>query len=402
MQTIAPRDYLKIDIANSFGDGLDRKKWDERIAWYNQNEANLPALLSKAKNPAMYYAGLQAMRDVQQGKPTGYAPSFDATSSGLQIYSVLVCCPKSASMCNVVNREDGSRADAYLLTHEAMQSNLGSAFTVDRADVKQAVMTALYSSEAIPKEVFGTGTKLGVFYSTCEEEMPGAWKLNQDLLGLWNPDALSHDWIMPDNFHVVCKVKDTLHQDVTFLDHTYDITTKVNAPVESGRSMGANIAHSCDGFIVREMNRRCNYNPAQIAYVREICENIMVSSHASPNVKMAQTIWSHYRKSGFLSARILDYVDPSTIQFLDRAAILGLINSLPAKPFQLLTVHDCFRCLPTYVQDMRWQYTLIMALIAKSSMLEFIVNQLVDEPINFQKYDPNMWEQVLEAEYMLS
>ena len=38
-QTFTPLQYLKIDVANSFG--LDRKDWDERLAWFDQHEAQL-------------------------------------------------------------------------------------------------------------------------------------------------------------------------------------------------------------------------------------------------------------------------------------------------------------------------------------------------------------------------
>ena len=35
MQIFTPKEYLKIDIANSYG--LDTKTWDERISWFDDN-----------------------------------------------------------------------------------------------------------------------------------------------------------------------------------------------------------------------------------------------------------------------------------------------------------------------------------------------------------------------------
>jgi hypothetical protein len=80
MQRFSPREYLKIDIANSYG--LDKKTWDERIAWFDENEEQLDKLLPKAEEPALFYAGIQAYRDVQAGLPIGYPISLDATASG--------------------------------------------------------------------------------------------------------------------------------------------------------------------------------------------------------------------------------------------------------------------------------------------------------------------------------
>ena len=39
MQKFNGVDYLKIDIANHYG--LDKKLWDERLAWVNEHEDNL-------------------------------------------------------------------------------------------------------------------------------------------------------------------------------------------------------------------------------------------------------------------------------------------------------------------------------------------------------------------------
>lgn len=80
MQTFTAKEYLKIDIANSFG--LDKTTWDERINWFDQNENNLFDLLASADEPAMFFAGISAWFDVKEGKPSGYPISLDATASG--------------------------------------------------------------------------------------------------------------------------------------------------------------------------------------------------------------------------------------------------------------------------------------------------------------------------------
>lgn len=134
-QEFTGRQYLAIDIANNFG--LDKLTWDERLQWFEQNENQLDQLISQAKEPALFYAGIKAWRDVQAGNPIGYMISLDATSSGLQLLAALTCDRKAASICNVI--DSGDRENAYQDIYEAMTKAIGEAGKIDPDDVKQAV-----------------------------------------------------------------------------------------------------------------------------------------------------------------------------------------------------------------------------------------------------------------------
>lgn len=72
--------YLAIAIANAFG--LDKKTWNQRLAWVAENRDNLKTLQRQAKEPAMFFAAVQALEDAEAGKPSGFPISLDATSSG--------------------------------------------------------------------------------------------------------------------------------------------------------------------------------------------------------------------------------------------------------------------------------------------------------------------------------
>lgn len=117
---------------------------------------------------------------------------------------------------------------------------------------------------------------------------------------------------------------------------------------------------------------------------------------------MVRTLWDLYDRSGFLSARILDYLTENNAILVDGNVVMELIESLPEKPFELIAVHDCFRCLPNYVNDLRKQYNLFLSNIAKSEMLSFILTQLLGKRTKIGKLDPNMWKEILTAEYALS
>lgn len=406
MQTFTGRQYLAIDIANNFG--LDKKTWDQRLSWFEDNQDNLMELLPKADEPALFYAGVKAYYDVLHGKPIGYPISLDATSSGFQLLSVLTCDRQAARLCNVINQLDEAgevvRADAYTLIYEAMLEILGEESKIARDDVKQAIMTALYGSQAVPKEIFGKGELLAIFYNVMKSFAPGAWELNEAFVLLWDSEALTNDWTLPDNFHVHVKVMQLATEVVNFYNEPFDTTRQVNAPTKEGRSLGANTVHSIDGMIVREMTRRCDYDPKRIAEVIRILENEETSLPitAKADTKMVTILWDHYQKSGYLSARILDHLHSENITEEMIGPVWSILGSLPKKPFKLMTIHDCFRCLPQYGNDLREQYNIQLHLIARSNLLSFLLTQITGRKMEIEKLDPTMIPEILKANYALS
>lgn len=398
MQTFTPQEYLKIDIANNFG--LDKLDWEDRLAWFDANEAQLPNLVSQAEAPALFYSGVKAWLDTKAGKAIGYPISLDATASGIQILSVLTGDRSAALLSNVLDA--GKRMDAYTGVYEEMLRRAGQDIQLTRATVKDAVMTSCYGSEAQPKKAFGEGPLLEIFYQTMDDLCPGIWQFNQAMLAWWDPTATQYSWKLPDNFHVHIKVMNHVQETVQFLGENHHIYRKENLPMEQGRSLGANLTHSVDGFIVRELTRRCNYNPLQIQEIKTLLRTGSgVASHSAENAKMTLKLWTLYQQSGILSARILDYLDYATIHLVDQSKIRDLLNTLPRKPFPILSIHDCFRVHPNYGNDLRRQYIRLLHEIAGSNLLQFLLDQMLRDPVQVTKLE-DFSQEVLDSNYALS
>lgn len=397
MQRFTPMQYLQLDIASNFG--LDKEDWDVRLAWFQRHEQTLEDYVDRAEVPAMYFAGVQAYRAVQRGEAIGYPVSMDATSSGLQILAVLTGDRKAAEICNVV--DSGKRQDAYTVIYQMMLDELSEESRITRKDTKRAVMTAFYSSKAVPKEVFGEGPLLALFYQTMATAAPAAWELNEAFLAMWDDSALCNSWVLPDNFHVHVKVMGQVEHSVSFFNGTYTTYEKVNMPIEEGRSLGANTVHSIDGMIVREMTRRCSYDPKVIIRVLDAIDGVGPDG-TEQDAYLVRRLWEHYIASGYLSARILDHLYADNAYMVDALVIEEMIRSLPRVPFQLMSIHDCFRCLPNYGDDLRTQYNLQLHLIAKSNLLQYVVSQILGRQITVQKLDPTLADDILQSNYALS
>lgn len=401
-QTFTPREYLKIDIANNYG--LDKDDWDQRISWFDKNEHQLKDLVASADEPALFFAAITAWEKVKAGQPIGYMISLDATSSGLQLLAALTGDRKAATLCNVIDA--GHRADAYTGIYSQMVETIGETAKIDRSQTKEAIMTSLYGSTAMPKKIFGEGALLDVFYDTMKRNAPAAWELNEAFLAMWNPEVDINSWVLPDNFHVHVKVMDQEKDTIQFLNQPFEIFYNVNRPTESGRSLGANTIHSIDGMIVRELIRRCDYDPAKIQSLRNLLQSEFIAGtdESTENGKLVACLWNHYQETGYLSARILEVLDADNIGHVDTSVIIALLDSLPEKPFKVISIHDCFRCLPTYGNDLRRQYNIQLQLIAQSDLLSVLIGQIIGKPgrVHIGKLDPDMHLEIMDTNYALS
>lgn len=341
MTPFTPIQYLQIDIANAYG--LDKQSWTDRIEWVCDHEDTLEEYTKHAEEPAQFMAGVMAYRKAQKGEAIGYLCGLDATASGLQLLSILAGCEKSASICNVINT--GQREDAYTRLYQEVCAKLGTTQSVVRKAVKAALMTHLYGSKLEPIKAFGEDTpELKAFYQSIDELLPGANTLNYDLISLWQANAYSHNWILPDGYEVVVKVEDTITHQVQFLGETYECNETVNQPKEKGLAMGANIVHSIDGMIVREMNRRCNYNVENVnaLYCHLVKEQGKAYTLREKDFDLLR-ILELYNETNFMSAVVIEYLDQYNSGHLDNSqkqAVLALLEEMPGKPFKLLCIHD--------------------------------------------------------------
>lgn len=331
-------EYLKIDIANCYG--LDKKSWQERIEWVNQNESKLETLESKADEPAEYWAAVCAYRQAQKGEVVHHGIHLDATSSGAQWLSVLSDDIEGAKLCNVINT--GERKDLYTSVYKTFAQKVHNDPFITRDKVKKAVMVSLYGSKAGPKEVFGEEhiDQYEDVMSTC---MPRAWQINNLLVDNWLEDRDIYRWVMPDNFHVNLTVKVKKEKEFLFNNKLRTFICEETGPSPYGRSLGPGMIHSIDAFAVREITALAMHDPEHIKnikdYMNGTSHSLTDDGQGRRDVPRINTLVELYKKSGYLSARILDYLDRKTIHLVPEEELRELLSLVPEKPFQVAAVH---------------------------------------------------------------
>ena len=267
-------EYLLIDAANHFG--LNKINFDKRIEFIEENLDNLEELAGDRghwKDKPLFLSAVHAIRDVQQGKPTGHLVGFDAVCSGMQIMSVVTGCKEGAYATGLIDPDN--RKDAYQICSDLMGTMLnGQTSTYKKEDVKQACMTTLYGSKREPINLFGEDTEeLNAFYQAMYKMAPGACHLLQMLINSWKPFALVHEWILPDGYVAKCKVftKQSKSIEVDELNgssFTYEFYE--NTGEEYAVKNAANVIHSIDAYIMRSLVRRCSYDKETFDRVNDL------------------------------------------------------------------------------------------------------------------------------------
>jgi len=251
-------DNLKIAVANHAGH--DKLSWSDRVKWFDDQNGTFET--ADWHEPILGRKALQAFEDTMQGEATGYAMHIDATASGLQIMSALTGCKKTAKACNMINT--GKREDLYIMIADAMNKHLVD--KVDRKLVKKPVMTHYYNSKLNPEETFND-KQLEVFYDVLNDKFEGAEAMMETINDFWNYDSDVHEWTLPDGHRAVVRVvemEDT-RIEVDELDHrTFTYRYAKQQPSKNFKSLVANIVHSVDGYVAREMVRKTDFELVHI------------------------------------------------------------------------------------------------------------------------------------------
>ena len=415
MQNFTPYQYLQIDVANQFG--LDKKTFDERLAWVSTNINELEkqgAEKGEWKERPLYIKSVSALRKAQAGEKTGHRVSFDAICSGMQIMSALMNCKSGCAATGLIHQDE--RPDAYTKIVEIMEQLLGYKLqNVGR--VKNATMTSLYGSKKEPEKEFGEGTaELDAFYRALYQLCPGACDLLEMLVGSWKPYALTHEWVLPDGFY--CKIK-TIQMEQTKIEvdelnsHTFTYQYAVNKGEKKGVKNAANIVHSIDAYVLRSLIRRCSYDKKVVNYsyniiVDELMERLLGNNEELDcyTDKEIEYYGEHYVNSQMADPIILPYLDSISVKACSTEHLTKLRFMLDTmiehEPFDVITVHDDFSAHANNVEQLRKHYNHIIADLADSTLIEDILGQIYGYQDDIAKLNPGISVDIRNANYALS
>lgn len=150
--------------------------------------------------------------------------------------------------------------------------------------------------------------------------------------------------------------------------------------------------------------RRCSYNQDLLFSVAEILTTNKGLAKTSTYVhRMEQLAVDH----GFVSLRGVEFITINNVLDFSveyRTELYQLIQEILSKPrFDVLCIHDEFKCHPKYMNHLRECYVTILAELADSTVGQQIIREVRNDPdYVLTKLSNNLGDKIMKSEYFLS
>lgn len=404
MEQYTPAQWALIDLATQYGH--DKELYRDRLRFGREmleciKEDEWEMWAEQAENPGLFAKGVYAIQQILAGEPTSHDIGLDAAASGPQLLSILLHCRTGMENTGAINT--GRVPDVYTRIHENT-----TIIGVERKEVKAAAVPFAYGSDAKPLQIFGED-KVEEFEKAYEKTLPEAYWARKTLINAWNPEALYHEVELPDGYVAHMESRGLREYRAEIFGYRYTYQTTENRPLKKGekgtKALAANVTHGYDGFVVRELDNRCNYDVNTVRFAIEAIDNHL--EHGSefeyePFLNVQRLALRH----NFISVANLDNIrmnglngsDETYLRKLRKKAVELLMN----ESFPTYSIHDEFKCHINHVQRMREVYNQIIAESYLSTWLLDVIEDLTGDSYEWDEpTDEEIYNQLLDSDYAI-
>lgn len=430
MKNLTSYEYALKTLANHAFKGSDKETLEVQVALGKKLLPMLPTLSTmegvkefstKHVLEASNIRGLMSLSNDILNHRFGWVP-LDTASSQSLITSAIT--RDNECLNKIFHLDSNMPSDIYTTIGEEIRKTF-NLDDIPRKVIKKALMAWGYGgSSGLCALTQTKPEQLAEVMEDISNELgfQGIYAMRQACLDAWDEDALDHKWKLPDGYEIHQVItQDTFARDMLTGQYVYpakrvEITLngkqrgidcrwskvgKRNKKESGTRSIGANLIHSLDAFLMREIVRRCKQDfPIKPEDFKEVIE----SGFLLVKDTKAEDIYNMWKNTNVVSLNILNHLHYGDVLPTDYYnAICKIIDTLPEEGFDIRPIHDEFACLPRYANSMRRQFNHLIAELYQSTMLQYFCKQfeLLDiKPMEDAK--PEMVKQILEADYLLS
>jgi len=378
---------LKIHIANCYG--LDKKPFKDRIDWVDENldlilsVASTPLkmilVMNEVDSPFEFYAACLAYEDYTKGLPIHLPTQWDATCSGIQVYSGILKDPIGAAAVNVTGQQ---RSDIYQIVADKVNTYLIQgeypdeiAFN-DSERVSRVVSTKIEANSCIghiTRSLVKRNT-MTVPYSVTLRGMSDQLKDELDELKFKNKVFWQGDkWVV--------------EKLLTLLNHRAIYDTVEGARI--GQEYFKDVVGLLDTPAVW-------YTPVYTLPVFQPSfkvETVQVATLLGRLSIVKQTNILNKRKQ-------VNAIAPNIIHSLDSTLLYGTVDRFT---HDIGTIHDCFMVHPNHWKEIKECYQESFIALINSNPIEYIGNQLdIEGVIPLPILGDLDVDSIREAQYIIS
>ena len=400
MSTFTPAQWCLIDLASQYG--MDKKPFEERLTFGRElledikENKDMSSWITSADSPECFALRILTIQDILEGKPCGHPLGLDAASSGPQILSVLCRCVRGMSKTGVLGSEV---PDLYTTIYHAMETEKERS----RSQVKKACVPYVYGSTSAPEKVFGDDAEM--FEHAYSVAVPAAASVREILLNAWNPSATHHTWVLPDGHVAHVPVTESItYEGAQMGTKNYNFIETRLITKSKGMSLPANVTHSFDSYIARELSERANYDEEHLRSVKAAIADHKAngSEYSNEQLLTLQTLSAKFKMVSIEGTVHVFRNGLKDIEDWYIDALSDLVDACLARPsFQVRMIHDEFQCLPNHVNNMKqiyndilvegydgdWLFTVIQTLTGRNfRMLRPEPDEAIRQQIRHNRY----------------
>lgn len=414
MKKFTNLEICKINMANCIG--LGKKSFAERLSITAKQVADAIEQMTDIGERLMALQSVKAYRDCQKGY-FSVPIEMDSNSSMFIIDS---CFMKDAESLEYVGVGCDTPQATYKKLEAAWKSDCEAVGvkTDEVEDFKhEAAIPYGYCGESCVRAALG---KKGyeVFKNTFKKALPKCAEFREACLDAWDGSTLHYDWELPDAYEVSVPVLgDPKKHDIHIGNMTIGYRLQQNEPrpkwieVEGRngfpeyrrnndtRSLGANITHSYDAYVLREIVRRCGITYAKALEILKQCDE---SCHCIEEDALLERLERCSYETGIISARWFYLLENNPVKLPKgiRNALERMANTLSSKSFELIVIHDAFGCTANHVNALRKTANQVFADLYAGDVAKYFGKKLGIK-LSPNKFDKAVYEAILDSDYLV-
>ena len=330
-------EWLLIDIANAYG--LDKSNWETRLQWSKEHLETIlddsSSLEATASDKLLFRQAVKEYKYYLQTGKSRQIVRLDATASGYQLMSVITRDEKAMEMLNVLGNI--KRQDFYSLVYDRVRELVQprdrddldvwletKAKELDLPKPRDVIKASIMTSgyNSVATPKMMLGNYYGVFEQAIEELASGPIRLKEYINSLYEP-RLYHNWRLPDGHWA----------------YVPSLVTKIHK-IEV-KELDKSVKYP-------SFNIRCEDNEASKDNWRSLAVNIVHS--------------------------------------LDAWVCRQVVTMLRERSIVVSPIHDSFGVYANDCDELRKCYRYTLARLYKEPILESILKQVTDKPIDVKEF----------------